>query len=80
VDAYRTPHSEKLHVVERWQVIDAGMGLKARISVEDPDIYFQPWQADLRYRRNPQPLQEQVCAENNLQFDYHMPTANTPDF
>ena len=80
VDPYRTPHSERLHVVERWQLIDAGRGLEARISVEDPDIYFQPWQAVLRYRRNPQPIQEAVCAENNLQFDYHMPTANAADF
>jgi hypothetical protein len=25
------------------------------------------------------PLLEAVCAENNLQFDYHMPVADKPD-
>lgn len=80
VEPYRTPHSDKLHVVERFRLVDAGRGLEVRISVEDPEIWFQPWQATLRYRRNAQPIQEAVCAENNLQFDYHMPTANTPDF
>jgi hypothetical protein len=24
VDNFRTPHTERLHVVERWRVIDAG--------------------------------------------------------
>jgi len=24
VDIYRTPHTEKLHVVERWRMVDGG--------------------------------------------------------
>jgi hypothetical protein len=38
VDAFRTPHTEKLHVVERWHVINGGKILEARITVDDPDI------------------------------------------
>jgi hypothetical protein len=30
VDNYRTPHSEKLHVVERWKMTDDGKMLEAR--------------------------------------------------
>jgi hypothetical protein len=27
-----------------------------------------------------EPMLEEVCAENNIQFDYHTPVADTPDF
>ncbi len=80
VDPYRTPHSEKLHVVERFKLADAGKTLEVVMTVDDPETYNQPWQAMLRYRQAPGPIMEAVCAENNLQFDYHMPVANRPDF
>ena len=38
---------------------------------------------DLSDRRVQASLQEEACAENNLNFglfDYHIPTANKPDF
>src|SRR5882757_8542702 len=75
VDAYRTPHSEKLHVVERWKLGADGKTLEVEMTVDDPETYNQPWQAILRYRQAPGPLLEAACAENNLQFDYHMPVA-----
>jgi hypothetical protein len=37
VDNYRTPHTEKLHVVERWTLLDGGKTLEANVRVEDPD-------------------------------------------
>ena len=80
VDAYRTPHSDKLHVVERWKLTQGGQGLEVEVTVDDPGIYNQPWKGVLRYRRGRESFQEAICAENNLQFDYHMPTANRPDF
>jgi hypothetical protein len=80
VDAYRTPHSEKLHVVERWKLSGDGKGLEVAMRVDDPETYFQPWQGILRYRRSAEPVQEAICAENNLQFDYHMPVAARADF
>jgi hypothetical protein len=80
VDAYRTPHSEKLHVVERWKLGEGGKALEVTMTVDDPETYNQPWQAVLRYRQAPGPLLEAACAENNQQFDYHMPVAEKPDF
>src|ERR1700757_1045243 len=71
VDAYRTPHSEKLHVVERWKLGGDGKTLEVTMTVDDPETYKQPWQAVLRYRQAAGPLSEAACAENNLQFDYH---------
>ncbi|HEX5282131.1 MAG TPA: hypothetical protein VFW28_18780 [Micropepsaceae bacterium] len=80
VDAYRTPHSESLHVVERWSLADGGRTMQVLVTVDDPLTYYRPWSGILRYRQVRQPVQEAVCAENNQQFDYHMPTAKSPDF
>jgi len=80
-DIYRTPHTEKLHVVERWRMIDGGQMMEAVFTVEDPDAFYQPWTAMRRYRRVQQQAFEKICAENNTNiFDYHMPEAKTPDF
>src|SRR5215469_12522737 len=81
VDVYRTPHTEKLHVIERWRMIDSGNTLEVTMTIDDPDTYNQPWQAISRYRRVTQPYVEEVCAEGNfLLFDYGIPTAKTSDF
>ncbi len=81
VDNYRTPHTEKLHVIERWRIIEADSILEVRFTVDDPDTYNQPWTAIQRFRRVPTPMDEEVCAEGNfLLFDYGVPVANKPDF
>jgi len=81
IDNYRTPHTEKLHVVERWKLIDDGKMMEVNIRVEDPDTFYMPWSAIKRYRRVQEPMFEEVCAENNTPlFDYHIPVADKPDF
>jgi hypothetical protein len=82
VDNYRTPHSEKLHVIERWKLTDGGNMIEVAIRVEDPDTFNEPWSAIQRYRRvQPRSLGEEACAENNDSFfDYHIPVAANPDF
>jgi hypothetical protein len=82
VDNYRTPHTEKLHVVERYRLLEGGKVLEANISVEDPDTFNRPWTAIQRYRKVQQrPLDEAICAENNSGFfDYGIPKADRPDF
>jgi hypothetical protein len=81
VDAYRTPHSDKLHVIERWRLIDGGKRLEVNFTVDDPDTFNRPWSTYLRHERGREPFYEDICAENNLNlFDYHMPEAKTADF
>jgi hypothetical protein len=82
VDAFRTPHTEKLHVVERWHLINGGKTLEARITVDDPDTFDTSWSSYIRHERGTElPYLEDICAENNLNlFDYHMPVAAKPDF
>jgi hypothetical protein len=81
VDPYRTPHTEKLHVVERWRMVNDRQAMEATFTVEDPDTYFEPWSGMRRYRRVAQQFAEDICAENNQHlFDYKIPVANEPDF
>src|SRR6266446_1698724 len=73
---YGTAHTEKLHIVERWHLIDDGNGLEVNITVDDPDTFVQPWRTYQRYQRSDRPLGEFICQENNTNlFDYHMPVA-----
>jgi len=69
VDSYQTPHTEQLHVVERYRIVEDGKALEVTARVEDPGAFTTPWTALQRYRRNDDaPLAEEVCAENNDKF------------
>jgi hypothetical protein len=80
VDSFRTPHSGNLHVVERWKLTDKNT-LQVIFRVDDPDTFVEPWSASVRFRRVERELMdEEVCSENNANFDYQTPTAQKPDF
>ena len=81
VDPYRTPHTEKLHVVERWKLANDGKMLDVSFTVDDPDAFYQQWGGLRRFRRVDEPMVEDVCAENNEHlFNYGIPVATTADF
>jgi hypothetical protein len=80
IDNFRTPHTDKLHVVERWRLVDGGKQLEVLIRIDDPDTFYQTWSAIQRYRRIQQTLPEEVCAENNTHVEYHIPIAAKADF
>src|SRR6266849_10784601 len=62
VDNFRTPHTEKLHVVERWKKINDGKALEVTFMVEDPEAFYQPWSGRKTYRRVEAPMAENACA------------------
>jgi hypothetical protein len=85
VDNYRTPHTDKMHVVERFRLIEGGNILEDRLTVDDPGAFNMSWSAVQRWRRtNRGPLEEISCAENNVDFfDYDVrpiPQADKLDF
>jgi hypothetical protein len=51
LDGFGTPHTEKLHVVERFHLIGGGNVLEANIHVEDPGAFTMPWDAIQRFRQ-----------------------------
>jgi hypothetical protein len=81
VDNFRTPHTEKLHVVERFKLVDGGKVLEVNVWVEDADAFYEPWSGLQRYDRVQRAMREEICAEGNRHlFDYQMPIAEKPDF
>jgi hypothetical protein len=84
LDWFRTPHSEKLHVIERLKLSADGGTLEALVKVEDPDTLNEPLYMMRRWRKVPNPLLEMVCAENNGDHFgknlFPIPQAERPDF
>jgi len=50
IDGFETPHTDQLHVVERWRLIDE-QTLEVHVYVEDPGAFTTPWTAVQRYSR-----------------------------
>jgi hypothetical protein len=81
VDQFRTPHTDKLHVIERWRLTNGGKTTEIEVTIEDPDAFNQPWKGMVRLQRGQAAYTEFVCVEGNLNlFDWGIPTAKTPDF
>ena len=84
VDPYLTPHTEQLHVIERYKLTDGGKAIDISIYVEDPGAFTTPWNAKQRFRRIDREWEEDICAENNADFLHYevvpLPHADRPDF
>jgi hypothetical protein len=84
IDNFRTPHSEKLHVVERFTVSPDGKNLTAIATVDDPETFNGPLTMQQRWFKVNEPMSETVCAENNEDFFHQnlfpLPEAKTSDF
>ena len=69
VDNYRTPHTEKLHVVERFRLANAETRIDVTITVEDPGAFTTPWTAMQTYRRvEIGQMGESTCVEGNFNY------------
>ncbi|MDE2474964.1 MAG: hypothetical protein KGO48_07975 [Alphaproteobacteria bacterium] len=83
-DLYNTPHSDAIHVIERYRLVNDGKNLRVDFTVDDPKAFNMPWSAVVNYRRTPAAFQEVVCAENNIDVTtgklYPIPAAARPDF
>ena len=82
IDNWRTPHSEKLHVTERWRLVENGEQLEILITIEDPETFYEPWQAQRLYERVDWSYRENICAENVREdvVEYGIPITDRRDF
>jgi hypothetical protein len=51
VDRFFTPHTDKLHMTERFRLVPGGDRLDVRVHVEDPGAFNVPWDARISYER-----------------------------
>jgi hypothetical protein len=89
VDPFGTPHTDRIHVVERYQLFSdpIGKGIFVTVEVDDPGAFTMPWRGTAEYRQNRgfDYFREIVCAENNRDFDEGstfgtIPQETTPPF
>ena len=83
IDMFATPHTEQLHVVERYRLVDGGETLRVDFTIDDPGAFTTPWSAYVTYGRLDQDYLEFVCMENNRFPDgssVPSPIDETPDF
>ena len=94
VDNYRTPHSDQLHVVERYRLSADGKEIDVTVQVEDPGAFTMPWTARQHYALSEEgPIEEAICAEgagrgtdifnwglSHAKDLVAMPQDDTPDF
>jgi hypothetical protein len=85
VDNFRTPHTDKLHVVERFTISPDKKTLTAIVKVDDADTFNAPLTLKEIWRRTHLSYEESVCAEDGGadQFNQNLepiPVAQEPDF
>ena len=84
IDDFRTPHTDKLHVVENFTVTPDGKFVELLVKVEDPDTFNEPMYMAKRWRRDKYVWAESFCAENNIDpFNSNLvppPEAKQSDF
>jgi hypothetical protein len=86
IDNFRTPHTPKEHVVERFSITPDGKSLEAVVTVDDPDTFNEPLHMKQTWHKVRNPLIETVCAENNNdaiffhQKLFPIPEAKSSDF
>ena len=85
IDNFRTPHSDKLHVVERYRLTNGGDNLETEVIIEDPASFIKPVQLKMRARKAQGGIIESRCADGESfnpfgQKEEPIPVANRPDF
>jgi hypothetical protein len=85
IDNYRTPHSDRLHVIERFHLTEGGQKLQADITIEDPVALTQPLHVIHQWRKVQGPMTESRCADGEMGNPFNqraepIPVAAKTDF
>lgn len=51
IDRFFTPHTDQLHLIERFRLTSGGDRLEVRVHVEDPGAFTVPWNGRIVYQR-----------------------------
>jgi hypothetical protein len=61
------PHSEDLHLTERYELSSDGTHLHARFTIDDPKTFTRPWTTRAEYVKRPgYEIPEEVCMDKLL--------------
>jgi hypothetical protein len=65
LDSPGDPKSDALHTVERWHLLDGGLGLQVDMTIDDPKTYTKTWATTRTLRRTADEIMEWSCEDNN---------------
>ena len=83
IDRFGTPHTNAMHVVERYRVSEDKRTMRVDFTVDDTGTFNMPWHASVSYGRGTVMPGEYVCAENNNDYFHEgiaIPVSDKPDF
>jgi len=84
IDRFGTPHTDAMHVVERYRVSSDRRTLRVDFTVDDTGAFNIAWHAAVTYGRGTDSPGEYVCAENTNNYfhedGYPIPESQKPDF
>lgn len=64
------PHSDQLHVIERFHRVDRD-NMTIDINIEDPKVLVKPWKSQLNFQLKPDwDIMELVCTDNGAFEDF----------
>ena len=69
LDYYGHPHTDQLHVVERWTRPNKST-LRYEATINDPGAYGAPWATAWNISWSPQSIDEYICQENNQYLNH----------
>jgi hypothetical protein len=77
LDYQGLPHTEALHLVERYRRVDHD-SLQLVLSIDDPKAYTKTWEATNNYKLKPWDIGEDICVvANEKRFDQGIVTPGT---
>jgi hypothetical protein len=68
IDRLNTPHTRQLHVVERHSLVDGENRMRITMTVADPGVFTQPWNAMVEHTRDNTEWIEWACNENSTEY------------
>src|SRR5262249_11098093 len=78
LDMFRTPHTEKLRVTERFKLTADGKFLEAFVKIEDEATFNEPMYMLARWRKQEGEWREFICAEKEEATFVHKPFTPAP--
>jgi hypothetical protein len=69
LDAAGHPHTDALHVIERYRRLDLGH-MEIEITIDDPKAYTKPWTVKTHPQLLHGELMEYICQENNKDVNH----------
>jgi hypothetical protein len=77
LDRFGTPHTEKLHVVERIRKVSP-KEIRIDYTIEDPGVFTAAWDASLTFHPFKEGWGEDPCSENNVDPFTGVPVKGMP--